>query len=619
MSSEGLPVNNVVGTSVDLGARSVQDAANSASSSQNADSAAASADAAWKFSRVAQGAAEESSSAVSDAEAAAAAASASAQNATITANLYPSLDGELGANAAIAAGTIPNGALFNVSVPVSSTPPRLADQYKNVDGVATLTGQTVASGEVVDAIADALPVVERSNFWGGVIAKDKTVGIVFDRVTNNAFLGDGTNVNKALKSVSTFATLSDGISNAETGMNFIVDDGTNTPVLYSKTSTTTALRVFNIITDGQVTDVTSRSGYWTGIVGKNDEVAVVFRDSDNRAFFGNGGDIVTRIEKLEQGSGVIPSTFSDAYGNSKTAGTGGIPYPQQLAALIGGGFTANNYGIGGQVSQQIAMRMGAVNIFVTVAGDAIPSSGGTVSITTINGAAVSAAPAFPSQEARFLSTPASNNTYSLDGLLCGISVRITRTATGQNDNTKVETYTLTALSGAGARCLPGSLFVPAPAMQDLANSEVWICAGINDFRSGATTSASYDDDVSAIKRNVDAMVSFSEQQGRKIVLLGLTNDNYSVEFIGGIRYPRILELNYYWSQRYPKYYVRGNDGLDLREKMVASYNPSIPQDVTDFGNDITPSSLRSDNRHPNTAGYALYANIIQQLRVRRGY
>ncbi len=150
MSSEGLPVNNVVGTSVDLGARSVQDAANSASSSQNADSAAASADAAWKFSRVAQGAAEESSSAVSDAEAAAAAASASAQNATIAANIYPSV---AAGQAAIDSGTIPLNAMFNVAVPAGTAPPRFADQYQNVAGVATPTGQTVASGKTIDMLA----------------------------------------------------------------------------------------------------------------------------------------------------------------------------------------------------------------------------------------------------------------------------------------------------------------------------------------------------------------------------------------------------------------------------------------------------------------------------------
>ncbi|VXD05750.1 hypothetical protein YERSI8AC_340002 [Enterobacterales bacterium 8AC] len=50
MSTEGLPVSNVVATNVELGPRSTADAANAASSSQAADSAAASADRAWKFS-----------------------------------------------------------------------------------------------------------------------------------------------------------------------------------------------------------------------------------------------------------------------------------------------------------------------------------------------------------------------------------------------------------------------------------------------------------------------------------------------------------------------------------------------------------------------------------------
>jgi hypothetical protein len=150
MSSEGLPVNNVVGTSVDLGARSVQDAANSASSSQNADSAAASADAAWKFSRVAQGAAGDSAAAVSEAEAAAAIAAEAAKNAATSANIFPPP-----AQAVIDAGTIPLNALFNVGVPAGSTPPRLADQYKNVGGVATPTGQTVVSGEALgDAVSN---------------------------------------------------------------------------------------------------------------------------------------------------------------------------------------------------------------------------------------------------------------------------------------------------------------------------------------------------------------------------------------------------------------------------------------------------------------------------------
>lgn len=74
MSSEGLPVKNVVGTDVDLSARSVQGAANAASSSQAADSAATSADAAFKFSRNAKDAALQSQDYTGQAAAAAEAA-----------------------------------------------------------------------------------------------------------------------------------------------------------------------------------------------------------------------------------------------------------------------------------------------------------------------------------------------------------------------------------------------------------------------------------------------------------------------------------------------------------------------------------------------------------------
>lgn len=150
MSSEGLPVNNVVGTNVELGPRSTADAANAASSSQAADSAAASADAAWKFSRVAQGAAGESTTAVSDAEAAAALAAAAAQNATIASNIFPSI---AAAQEAINVGTIPLNALFNVAVAFGSLPPRFVEQYQNVAGVATPTGVSYPSSEALnDAI-----------------------------------------------------------------------------------------------------------------------------------------------------------------------------------------------------------------------------------------------------------------------------------------------------------------------------------------------------------------------------------------------------------------------------------------------------------------------------------
>ncbi|MEQ0418152.1 hypothetical protein ABLV48_12055, partial [Klebsiella sp. JB_Kp045] len=397
-------------------------------------------------------------------------------------------------------------------------------------------------------------------------------------------------------------------------------DGLSVPTIFNKITSTMFVKLFAVTTDEQVADIGRRSGYWGGIVAKNGQIGVVFRESDNRPIFGGGGerggDIFSRLEAVENSGGIVIKKSHTA-GDSTGAGTGapaGYSFPDQLAALIGDGFVATNYSIGGQKSGQVAMRMGAKPIYLTVNGDLIPASGGSVAITQINGVSATAEPPYPSQDVRFLSTPSNTTTYTLDGWISGIKCRVTRTSSGG-----VETYNLTALSGAGFRCLPGSLFVPEYAMQDHSDSEMWICVGINDFRSGATTAADYDADVAAIKTNIDALVNQAEKSGRPILVYGINTCNYPpVELLGGIRYQRILEVNQYLSQKYPGYYVRGSNGRDLREELVSRYNASIAQDVTDFGNDIVPSSLRSDPRHPNATGYGVYAELGYQTRQRRG-
>jgi hypothetical protein len=453
-----------------------------------------------------------------------------------------------------------DGDYFRVIVPATAGTGILFIWYRNVAGSAVYINTEISEGFVRD-LESRIPKIQRSGYWGGIVAEDGTIGIAFREGDNKPIFGNGGDI----------------------------------------------LSIFPQIL---------RTGYWGGIVAKDGQVGMVFRESDNRPLFGNGGDVVGRIEKLEQ-INPISASIAHAFGNSKTAGTGGTPYPTQLAGLIGGDFSVVNYGIGGQRSGQIAMRMGAIPTFITVSGDAIPAASGTVSITQINGVSATAAPAYPSQDVRLLSTNADNVTRTIDGWLCGVKCRITRTASGLNNNTKVEVYTLTALTGGGVRCLPGSLFVPDYALQDYSGVEAWIDAGINDFRSG--TDADLTDDVETIRANVDAMVDFAERSGRNVILLSLTADNYSTEFIGGIRYVRILELNNHWSQKYPSYYARGNNGLDLRETLVENYNPAIAQDVIDYGNDITPSSLRSDDRHPNTTGYGIYASVAYEFRQRRGY
>nr|WP_227532846.1 hypothetical protein [Klebsiella pneumoniae] len=509
---------------------------------------------------------------------------------------------------------IPEGSTTYYRSPDDSA---LAIEVMNVGGTLQPTGRSMVSKAYIDV---RLPSSSRGRLYAGVFGADGTICIGGRKSDGKTEIADGTVLEDVIGTLRVYTDINTAMSKTAVDMCFVYVDADNNPVLYANVNNA-PVPVFSIITENQITNKFQRSGYIAGAVGKNDELLYGSRKSDGAFVTYLSGNIDEKIKWLEENSGgVTHAVMADAYGDSKTAGTGGTPYPTQLAALIGNGFVQNNYGIGGQKSGQIAMRMGAIPTYITVDGNAIPTANSTVTITQFNGASATAAPTYPSQDRRILSTNSDNTTRTLDGWICGVKCRITRTASGDNNNTKTEVYTLTALEGTGVRCLPGSLFVPDYAMQDYSDREMWICAGINDFRAGASTSADYDDDVAAIKSNVDALIAFAEKSGRNILLFGLTADNYyPVEFYGGIRYQRILEINYYWSQKYPAYYVRGNNGLDLRETLVAAYDSSIAQDVTDYGNDITPSSLRSDDRHPNTAGYGIYAALGYQFRTKRGY
>ncbi|MGQ4885949.1 hypothetical protein ACNHIU_07290 [Klebsiella pneumoniae] len=501
---------------------------------------------------------------------------------------------------------------------------RLAIEVMNIGGTLEPTGRVMVSKLYIDEIKNRTPNIDRSSYWGGIVADDGTIGVTFRKSDNEPILGKYGALSALTSSLTPFADIASGMATVNINSSFLVvangTDGLSVPTIFNKITSTMFVKLFAVTTDEQVADIGRRSGYWGGIVAKNGLVGMVFRESDNRPIFGGGGerggDIFSRLEAVENSGGIVIKKSHTA-GDSTGAGTGapaGYSFPDQLAALIGDGFVATNYSIGGQKSGQVAMRMGAKPIYLTVNGDLIPASGGSVAITQINGVSATAEPPYPSQDVRFLSTPSNTTTYTLDGWISGIKCRVTRTSSGG-----VETYNLTALSGAGFRCLPGSLFVPEYAMQDHSDSEMWICVGINDFRSGATTAADYDADVAAIKTNIDALVNQAEKSGRPILVYGINTCNYPpVEFLGGIRYQRILEVNQYLSQKYPGYYVRGSNGRDLREELVSRYNASIAQDVTDFGNDIVPSSLRNDNRHPNATGYGVYAELGYQTRQRRG-
>ena len=116
-----------------------------------------------------------------------------------------------------------------------------------------------------------------------------------------------------------------------------------------------------------------------------------------------------------------------------------------------------------------------------------------------------------------------------------------------------------------------------------------IWAGRNDYSVPAT-----------VKANIAAMVA-ALGHNRYIILSVL---NGTAEPSGNPNYDTLIQLNTDLAALYPNNYV------DIRAYLVSQYDPGNPQDVIDFGNDVPPSSLRSDTLHLNTAGYLKVAERL---------
>ncbi|HIE8895642.1 TPA: hypothetical protein ACXP4G_005127, partial [Klebsiella pneumoniae] len=327
---------------------------------------------------------------------------------------------------------IPEGSTTYYRSPDESA---LAIEVMNVGGTLQPTGRSMVSKAYIDV---RLPSSNRSRLYAGVFGADGTICIGGRKSDGKTEIADGTVLEDVIGTLRVYTDINTAMSKTAVDMCFVYVNADNNPVLYANVNNA-PVPVFSIITENQITNKFQRSGYIAGAVGKNDELLYGSRKSDGAFVTYLSGNIDEKIKWLEENSGgVTHAVMADAYGDSKTAGTGGTPYPTQLAALIGNGFVQNNYGIGGQKSGQIAMRMGAIPTYITVDGNAIPAANSTVTITQFNGASATAAPTYPSQDRRILSTNSDNTTRTLDGWICGIKCRITRTASGDNNNTKTE-------------------------------------------------------------------------------------------------------------------------------------------------------------------------------------
>jgi len=267
-------------------------------------------------------------------------------------------------------------------------------------------------------------------------------------------------------------------------------------------------------------------------------------------------------------------------GDSLTSGTnlGDVPsrYPSILQTLLPT-MAINNYGVGGEGSESIALRQGAYPIYVNPF--TIPATTATTAVTIVSGYSNSAITTLIGQ------SDAGINPCAINGIL----------------------GTLTKVTGVYyfARLVAGTASVitrPAVLKTNMSthNSDIAIIwSGTNDSLTLAT--------VEPLIEKQRAMIDFLKV--KNYIIIGMTAKVYMPD-VAGIN--DILRKEY------------GFRFLDIRQYILnygladAGITPTT-QDNTDIANGEIPTSLRADTVHFLQAGYNIVAQQVKQKGVDLGF
>jgi len=115
------------------------------------------------------------------------------------------------------------------------------------------------------------------------------------------------------------------------------------------------------------------------------------------------------------------------------------------------------------------------------------------------------------------------------------------------------------------------------------------------------------------KADIAASVSALAAGNSRFAVLSVVNEATPQGSRGGVDYPKIIQVNNDLAALYPQNYI------DIRTLLVNQYNPANPQDVTDFQNDVPPSSLRFDVIHLNNNGSVFVAGKLRDFFDARGW
>jgi lysophospholipase L1-like esterase len=321
------------------------------------------------------------------------------------------------------------------------------------------------------------------------------------------------------------------------------------------------------------------SGYAWALVDANDKAAICVYKSGRVEIAGK------QVATKEALDAITPKAVGTkdivCWGDSLTEGSGGTPFPAQLATLAG--LTIINEGFGGQTTDKILARQGGCSALVTVSGNSIPTSGAVA--VTLN--------------TNMLSYPTAA-TLSVVGYLAGVLGTLTK------DTSDNYTFTRSA-AGSATTVAPGTPFTVSISTRNVNKSNFDL--GINVFWCGSNDVGTAS--IGTIAAQIDNAIAKLTAPEKRLIILGPINN---VAFTSGTQAYTDMRTEIAKIQgKYPRNFI------DIQSLLVYSYNAGIPQDVTDFGNKVPPSSLRSDSIHLNTAGYAVVTNAVKSLLDMKGW
>jgi hypothetical protein len=244
------------------------------------------------------------------------------------------------------------------------------------------------------------------------------------------------------------------------------------------------------------------------------------------------------------------------------------------------------FAVGGQGSMDIATRQGGYYNFLTLDGNAIPATVTPVTVTACTQTPITS------------QGPSIGSDKAMIGSLKGIQGKLIATFDADGNRLTL-TFTRTT-AGDTVVVEPVTPFIIPPTERDYD-----ICIfqyGRNDVKKDGAKAIIMD--------ALAASIAKLKALNKKFLINSVLQD--TADHIGTTIYSVILDINNSLKMTYPEEYV------ETRMALIRAYDPTNAQDVIDVGNDVTPSSLRSDTTHLNSAGYRIVMLEDKKALIQRG-